>query len=192
MYKLAKQSSKKVKLQDVRDWLRKQQTYTLHKHIRKKFLRRKTVVAGIDTQWQADLADMSKLSKFNDKHRYSLCIIDVFSKYACVVPIKYKTGKTFVIAFKSVLKNGRSPKSLQTDKGTEFKNKEFQIFLKTKKIHFFTTENPETKEHCQTYPKNFENSHVEIYVFHTSSHFEICRHSSQISTWLQSHLSSKY
>ena len=70
LYKLAKQSSKKVKLQDVRDWLRKQQTYTLHKPIRKKFLRRKTVVAGIDTQWQADLADLSKLSKFNDKHRY--------------------------------------------------------------------------------------------------------------------------
>ena len=145
LYKLAKQSSKKVKLQDVRDWLRKQQTYTLHKPIRKKFLRRKTVVAGIDTQWQADLADLSKLSKFNDKHRYLLCIIDVFSKYAWVVPIKDKTGKTLVIAFKSVLKSGRSPKSLQTDKGTEFKNKEFQNFLKTKKIHFFTTKNPETK-----------------------------------------------
>ena len=93
--KLAKQSSKKVKLQDIRDWLRKQQTH---------------------------LADLSKLSKFNDKHRYLLCIIDVFSKYAWVVPIKDKTGKTLVIAFKSVLKSGRSPKSLQTDKGTEFKN----------------------------------------------------------------------
>ena len=52
LYKLAKQSSKQVKLPDVRDWLRKQQTYTLHKPIHRKFLRRKTVVAGIDTQWQ--------------------------------------------------------------------------------------------------------------------------------------------
>ena len=95
LYKLAKQLSKKVKLQDVRDWLRKQQTYTLHKPIRKKFLRRKTVVAGIDTQWQADLADLSKLSKSNDKHRYLLCIIDVFSKYAWVVPIKDKSGKNY-------------------------------------------------------------------------------------------------
>ena len=59
--------------------------------------------------------------------------------------LKIKLGKLLVIAFKSVLKSGRSPKSLQTDKGTEFKNKEFQNFLKTKKIHFFTTENPETK-----------------------------------------------
>ena len=37
---------------------------------------------------------LSKLSKSNDKHRYLLCIIDVFSKYAWVVPIKDKTGKT--------------------------------------------------------------------------------------------------
>ena len=62
-----------------------------------------------------------------------------------MVPIKDKTGKTLVIAFKSVSKSGRCPKCLQTDKGTEFKNKEFQNLLKTKKIHFFTTENPETK-----------------------------------------------
>ena len=43
-----------------------------------------------------------------------------------------------------VLKD-RSPKSLQTDKGKEFKNTHFQTFLKSRGIHFFTTENPETK-----------------------------------------------
>ena len=94
-------------------------------------------MAGIDTQWQADLADLSKLSKSNDKYRYLLCIVDVISKYAWVVLIKDKTGKTLVIAFKTVLKIGGCPKSLQTDKGTEFRNKEFQNFLKIKKIHFF-------------------------------------------------------
>ena len=62
-----------------------------------------------------------------------------------MVPIKDKTGKNVSNSFKSVLKSGRCPKSLQTDKGTEFKNKEFQNLLKTKKIHFFTTKNPETK-----------------------------------------------
>ena len=59
--------------------------------------------------------------------------------------LKIKLEKTLVIAFKSVLKSGRSPKSLQTDKGTKFKNKEFQNVLETKKVHFFTAENPETK-----------------------------------------------
>ena len=137
LYKAAKNISKKIKLDDVKRWLRKQQTYTLHKPIRRKFYRRKTVAAGIDYQWQADLADMSSTSKFNDKYRFLLCIIDVFSKYAWVVPIKDKTGKTLVHALKSVLKSGRKPKSLQTDKGTEFKNKDFQNFLNLKKIHFF-------------------------------------------------------
>ena len=115
----------------------------MHKPFRRIFGRRKTVAAGIDYQRQADLADMSSTSKFNDKYRFLLCIIDVFSKYAWVVPIKDKTGKTLVHALKSVFKSGRKP--LQTDKGTEFKNKDFQNFLKSKKIHFFTTENPETK-----------------------------------------------
>ena len=69
MYKHARQSTKKVKLQDVKSLLRKQQTYSLYKPIRITFLRRKTVVARFDTQWQADLTDLAKLSKSNDKHR---------------------------------------------------------------------------------------------------------------------------
>lgn len=147
LFREAKKVSKKkkIKLKEVRNWLKKQKTYTLHKPIRRKFSRRQTIVAGIDHQWQADLADLSHLSKYNNKYRYLLCVIDVFSKYAWVVPIKNKTGHTLIQAFKSVLKTGRHPKSLQTDKGTEFKNKEFQHFLKSKHIHFFTTENPETK-----------------------------------------------
>ena len=48
-------------------------------------------------------------------------IKDVFSKYAWVVPMKDKTGKTLVIAFISVLKTGRCPKSLQTEEGTVLK-----------------------------------------------------------------------
>ena len=79
-------------------------------------MRRKTVVAGIDYQWQAHLADLSKLSNSNDKFKFLLCIIGVFSKYAWVVPNKDKTDKTLVNAFKLVLKSGHSPKSLQTDK----------------------------------------------------------------------------
>ena len=124
----------------MKNWLRKQQNYTLHKPIRRKFVRRKTVVAGIDYQWQGDLADVSNLAKYNDKYRYLFCLIEGFSKFAWVVPIKDKSGKTLVEAFKSVLKQERFPKSLQTDKGTEF-----QTFLKSQNIHFLTTENPETK-----------------------------------------------
>ena len=144
LYKAARKQNKSITLNQVKSWLQKQNTYTLHKPIRRKFARRKTVVGGIDYQWQADLADLQSLMKDNDQFRYLVCVIDVFSKFAWVVPIYNKTGSSLIQAFKTILKD-RKPKALQTDKGSEFKNKEFQKFLKAQHIHFFTTENPETK-----------------------------------------------
>ena len=135
-----------IKQRDIQNWLRKQNTYTLHKPIQKRFPRRKTIVGAIDQQWQADLADMQSLMKQNSMFRYLLCVIDVFSRFAWVVPIKNKTGQTLIKAFDSIFKSSkRKPLSLQTDKGSEFKNKDFQMYLKKKKVHFFTTDNPETK-----------------------------------------------
>ena len=66
-------------------------------------------------------------------------MIDVFSKFAWVVPLKNKTGESLVNGFQSILDLGRSPEKLQTDKGTEFLNRNFQSFLKENNIHFFTT-----------------------------------------------------
>ena len=87
-------------------------------------------MAGIDQQWQADLAHMQHLAKQNDNKKYLLCVIDVFLKVSWVVPIPNKTGKTLIDAFQSILqKSKRTPISLQTDKGTEFKNKVFQQFI---------------------------------------------------------------
>jgi hypothetical protein len=39
-----------------------------------------------------------------------------------VIPLKDKTGKTLVAAFTTIIKSGRPPVRLQTDKGTEFTN----------------------------------------------------------------------
>ena len=44
-----------------------------------------------------------------------------------------------VKGFQIILDSGRSPEKLQTDKATEFLNRNFQSFLKEKNIHFFTT-----------------------------------------------------
>ena len=89
---------------------------------------------------------MQHLAKQNNNKKYLLCVIDVFSKFSWVIPILNKMGKTLIKAFQSIVqKSKRKPLSLQTDKGTEFKNKLFQQYLKKNQIHFFTTENPETK-----------------------------------------------
>ena len=70
---------------------------------------------------------------------FLLTCIDVFSKFAWVVPLKNKTGESPVNGFQSILDTGRSPEKLQTNKGTEFLNRNFQSFLKGKNIHVFTT-----------------------------------------------------
>ena len=62
----------------------------LHEPIIRKFEKRKVYSSFRDNIWGADLADMQLLSKFNKGFRFSLCIIDIFSKYAWVIPLKDK------------------------------------------------------------------------------------------------------
>ena len=60
----------------------------LHKLIIRTFKKR-TVYSGFkDNIWRADLADMQLISKFNNRFRFLLCFIDIFSKYVWVVPLK--------------------------------------------------------------------------------------------------------
>ena len=56
-----------------------------------------------DNIWGVDLADMQLISKYNKGIRYLLCAIDLFFKYAFVVPLKDKKGNTIVNAFQSTL-----------------------------------------------------------------------------------------
>ena len=127
----------------IKEWLESQDAYTLHKQVRYRFPRRKTIVSGPSQQWQADLIDVSWLSQHNQGNKFLLACIDVFSKQAWVVPLKNKSGISLVAAFKSI--QHPLPKTLQTDKGTEFLNHTFQQWLKDHKVHFFTTENEDIK-----------------------------------------------
>ena len=75
----------------------------LHKPINTKFLKRKIYSGFKDNIWGSDLADMQVVSKFNKGFRFLLCVIDIFSKYAWVVPLKYIIGVTIVDAFQKIL-----------------------------------------------------------------------------------------
>ncbi|CAB4022698.1 uncharacterized transposon-derived, partial [Paramuricea clavata] len=125
-------------------WLMSQDAFTLHKSARRNFKRNRVFVGGIDEEWQMDLADMQSLKQYNDGYRYLLVCIDVFSKYAWLVPIKSKTGPAIVEAFKVILSSGRKPQKIMTDQGTEFFNKPFQTLLNGENIQLFNTFN-ETK-----------------------------------------------
>ena len=77
----------KLSRKQISDWLMGQDTYTLHKTARRNFKRNRVIVGGIDDQWQMDLADMQSLKLYSDGYRYLLVCIDLFSKYAWIVPI---------------------------------------------------------------------------------------------------------
>ena len=76
----------------------------LHKPIIRKFNKRNVHSSFKDNIWGADLADMQLLSKFNKGFRFLLCVIDIFSKYAWVAPLKDKKGLSIVNAFQIILK----------------------------------------------------------------------------------------
>ena len=102
----------------------------LHKTIIKKFKKRKVHTAFKDNIWGADLADMQLLSRYNKGIRFLLCVIDIFSKYAWVVPLKDKKGISIVTAFQSILKqSNKKPNKIWVDKGSEFYNASFKKWL---------------------------------------------------------------
>ena len=86
LYRAVKEDKKhKASKKQVREWLRTQRSYTLHKPVRKHYSRNRVIVGGIDDQWQIDLCDMQSLSKYNNGYKYLLTCIDIFSEFAWAV-----------------------------------------------------------------------------------------------------------
>ena len=61
----------------------------------------------IDNIWSVDLADMQLISKFNIGFRFLLCVIDIYSRYAWVIPVKDKKGITITNAFQKKLNESK-------------------------------------------------------------------------------------
>ena len=70
-----------------------------------------------------------------------MCAIDLFSKYAWVVPLKDKRGITIVNAFQKIISKGRKPNKIWVDQSGEFYNKLFKRFLKINNIEMYSTYN---------------------------------------------------
>ena len=115
----------------------------LHTPIKRKFTRRRVITNHIDEIWASDLVEMQQFSKWNKGYRYLLMVIDVFSKYGWIVPLKDKKGESIAEAFKTIFKEGRKPQYLWTDKGKEYYNKHVKDLLEKNGIHMYSTENEE-------------------------------------------------
>ena len=100
----------------------------LHRQIIRKFKRRKVYSFFRNNIWDVDLADMQSLSKYSKGIKYLLCAIDLFTKYAWVVPLKGKRRITIVDAFQKIISKGgeavskerHKPNKIWVDQGGEF------------------------------------------------------------------------
>ena len=93
----------------------------LRKPVIRKFKKRNIYSEFRDNIWRANLDDMQSISKFNKGFRFLPYVIDIFSKYAWVVPLKDKKGVSIVDAFQKILdKSARNPNKIWVDKGSDF------------------------------------------------------------------------
>ena len=114
----------------------------LHKPIIRKFNKRKVYSQFKDNIWGVDLADMQSLSTKNKGIKYFLCAIDLYSKYAFVIPLKDKKGISIVNVFNKIIKqSNRKPNKIWVDQGSEFYNNVFKKWLSDNDIIMYSTYN---------------------------------------------------
>ena len=113
----------------------------LPKQIIKKVKRGKVYSSFKDNIWGVDLADMQLLSKYNKGTKYLLCTINLFSKYAWVVPLKDKKGSSIVNAFQKIISERKKPNKMWVDQGSEFYNDLLKRCLRINNIEMHSTYN---------------------------------------------------
>ena len=111
----------------------------LHRPARRHYQRRHVDIRWPDETWQSDLIQMSAYAKENRQHHFILLVIDTFSKFIWLRALKHKTGKDVTEAMKSILSEGRVPKNLQVDRGTEYYNSFFKDLMLRHNIHMYST-----------------------------------------------------
>ena len=148
----------------IKAWLLKQDTYTLHRAVRKSFPRNRYTVNNINV-WECNLVVVQGLSKYNDAVKYLLTVTDVFFKFLDIILLIRKTGKVVTTAFQSILMDPTylkpirmRPVWVRTDRGKEFLNRSFQDMLRREGIQFQIFKNLDVK--CSVVERAHRRSEV--------------------------------
>ena len=129
-----------------------------HKPIIRKFNKRKVYSQFKDNIWGVDLADMQSLSRKYKGIKYLLCAIDLYSKYAFVVPLKGKKGISIVNAFNKIIKqSNRKPNKIWVDQGGEFYNNVFEKWLSDNDINMYSTYNEDKSVVAERFIRTLKN-----------------------------------
>ena len=125
----------------IRAWLEKQDAYTLHRPAKKRFAHNPYTVTNVMDVWECDLLDVQAYAKYNDNYKYILSVIDIFSKFLFLVPVKTKSGPAVTTVFLSIFdgdpkKHSCRPVWVRTDKSKEFYNNIFRTYYATRAYNF--------------------------------------------------------
>ena len=134
----------------------------------KTYERRRTYVNSVGDIYSIDLADVSMFSHQNKGIHFLCCIIDVYSRYAWVFPIKNKTGETLTKTFEK-LKN--YPKNLWADRGTEFLNKDFKTFCEKHNINIYHTYGNSKASYIERFIRTLKNKIQSYQLEHASNKY---------------------
>ena len=130
----------------------------LHKPVIKKFEKRKVFSQFKGYIWGVDLVDMQSLSRKNKGIKYLLCAIDLYSKYAFVIPLKDKKGVSIVKEFNKIIKqSNRKPNKIWVDQGGEFYNNVFKKWLSDNDIIMYSTYNEDKSVVAERFIRTLKN-----------------------------------
>lgn len=140
----------RISQSDTLNWLKKQETYQLNLRAHKKTGLNSTVLNGPFIQWGIDLIDMRNIT--DNGYEWILTVIDLFSKRGWAVAIKQKNnvvqGLTKIFKETNVL-----PKSIRSDNGKEFVDKNVKEFLSKNNIKqvFSSTYTPQSNGNVERF-----------------------------------------
>ena len=122
--------------------------------------------------WGDDLASMQLISKFNKGFRFLLWVINIFSKYAWVIPFKDKKGITITNAFQNFLdESSRKLNKIWVDKSSEFYNRPIISWLQDNNIEMYSVRNEGKSVIAERFVRTLRNK---IYKHITSISKNVC------------------
>ena len=144
LYQKALEDGLQVSRNQVKEWLKSQDTYTRYKPLVKKHKFRQTKVNYLGEQIQMDLVDMGKYKNQNKGYYWILTAIDVLSRYAFAIPVYKKDTNNMTKAVTELLRQfkerfGDYPRLAQFDDGKEFYNIGVKSLLEKHDIKYFST-----------------------------------------------------
>ena len=114
----------------------------LHKPVIKKFEKRKLQSSFIDSIWVAYLADTQLVSKYINRFRFLLCVVDNYYKFAWVIPLKDERSITITNTFQKILnESNHKPNRIWVDKESESYNRSVVLWMQDNDIEMYWTHN---------------------------------------------------